>query len=68
MRIFAFMSLILLPLASFADSQCPAFLDYDLPKMHSKTKRVVFLKIIFVVRVRMFIHSYIVCLCFLFFL
>lgn len=36
MRIFTFMSLLLLPFASFADSQCPAFLDYDLPKLHSK--------------------------------
>lgn len=36
MRVYAFAALLLLSFSSHADSQCPAFLDYDLPKLHSK--------------------------------
>lgn len=36
MRVSAFAVLLLLSFSSHAESQCPAFLDYDLPKLHSK--------------------------------
>lgn len=36
MRITALAGLLLLSFSAQADSQCPAFLDYDLPKLHSK--------------------------------
>lgn len=36
MRISAFAVLMLLSFSSYAESQCPAFLDYELPKLHAK--------------------------------
>lgn len=36
MRFSTFALLMLLSFSSHAESQCPAFLDYELPKLHSK--------------------------------
>ncbi|MDT8311262.1 MAG: glutathione peroxidase [Methylophaga sp.] len=36
MRVYTFAALLLLSFLSHGDSQCPTFLDYDLPKLHAK--------------------------------
>lgn len=36
MRVSVFALLMLLSFSSHAEGQCPAFLDYDMPKLHSK--------------------------------